>query len=143
MKILLVDDSAATRSYLKVVLSLERTTVFEVENGERALLVARMVFLDLVIADVNMPRVGGIELVERFRSSSEPRLRSLPVILLTAEGSPEVERRGLAAGATAFAYKPISPPQLVALVKEIEQARRRPGSHSYPQLDTKGRERVG
>jgi two-component system chemotaxis response regulator CheY len=119
LKILIVDDSPTTRSFLKVILNLESMDLLEAENGERALLIAQLVTLDLVIADVNMPRLDGIGLVQKLRASPESRLRRLPVVLLTADRSEELQRRGLEAGATAFARKPILPAELSAIVKGI------------------------
>jgi two-component system chemotaxis response regulator CheY len=130
LKILIVDDSPTTRSFLKVILNLEHMDLLEAENGERALVVAQLVRLDLVIADVNMPKLDGIRLVERLRASPDPRLRALPVILLTADKTEELQRRGIEAGATSFARKPISPAELTAIVKAIgnpESERRGPG----------------
>jgi len=102
-----------------VILNLEAMDLLEAENGERALLIAQLVTLDLIIADVNMPRLDGVDLVRRLRSSPDPRLRELPVVLLTADKSEEAQRRGLEAGATAFAHKPILPAELSAIVKKI------------------------
>jgi DNA-binding response OmpR family regulator len=102
-----------------VILNLEAMDLLEAENGERALLVAQLVTLDLIIADVNMPRLDGIDLVKRLRASLDPRLRDLPVVLLTADKSEEAQKRGLDAGATAFAFKPILPAELSAIVKKI------------------------
>lgn len=123
MKILVADDSPTTRSFLKVLLNLADADLLEAADGERAYRVARLVPLDLIIADVNMPKLDGISLVQKLRAEAEPRLRTLPVVLLTGDKSPEVERRGWDAGATAFARKPISADELTQILRRITTPR--------------------
>lgn len=142
MKTLVVDDSAGTRSYLKVLLNLENMDLLEADSGERALVIARMVPLDLVIADINMAKLDGVELVRRFRTSTDGRLRALPVILLTGDMTDETRRRGLDAGATAFAHKPIMPAELKNLIKTIAEGKRVWGRISRRPSDGAGRPAV-
>ncbi|MGE0870713.1 MAG: response regulator [Kofleriaceae bacterium] len=117
--VLLVDDSAIVRSVLQVVLENEQLELLEAEDGDRAWQLIRLVPVDLVIADINMPGADGITLLERMRAATEPRLRDLPVVLLTADLSTELEARGRGAGANAFVHKPVAPATLVGHVRRL------------------------
>lgn len=74
--------------------------------------------VDLIIADLQMPNVSGMELLQTLRASPNPRLRSLPVVLLTMQQDPEVMAAALAAGANAFLSKPTQPAKLAAAVRD-------------------------
>jgi two-component system chemotaxis response regulator CheY len=111
--ILLVDDSSTVLNIIKVYLMGLDYELHEAENGERALLLARLVPVSLVIADIRMPKMDGIELTRALRSDANARVRGLPVILLTGEKQGGLEQEALAAGANAFLQKPISRVQLV------------------------------
>lgn len=111
--ILLVDDSSTVINIIKVYLMGLDYQLHEAENGERALLLSRLVPVNLVIADIRMPKMDGIELTRALRGDPNPRVRSLPVILLTGEKQGGLEQEALAAGANAFLQKPISRVHLV------------------------------
>ncbi|MGE0546209.1 MAG: response regulator [Kofleriaceae bacterium] len=117
--VLLVDDSAIVRGVLQVVLENEQLELIEADDGDRAWQLMRLVPVDLVIADINMPGTDGISLVERMRAAAEPRLRDMPVVLLTADLSKELEARGRGAGANAFVHKPVAPATLVDHVRRL------------------------
>jgi CheY-like chemotaxis protein len=117
--ILLVDDSGTIRSLLKVYLASLRADFLDAEDGERALQVLRLVQVDLVIADVRMAPMDGITFVGQIRASKQERVRSLPVILLTGARSEELRRRGLAAGANAFVYKPVDEETLLIQARDL------------------------
>lgn len=91
----------------------------EAENGERALALLRLVKVDLVIVDIKMPVMDGIEFTRRLRAEL-PALKALPVVMLTGEKSGEqgqsMRATGLAAGASAFVEKPVSPQTLKEVV---------------------------
>lgn len=125
-KILIVDDSSAIRSFIRVYLSWQACEIVEADNGDRALQIARLVPIDLAIADINMPGTDGIEFVRTLREQREKRLKALPVILLTADRTAGVERRALEAGANRFLRKPIDPDKLGEHVRDLLAPARRP-----------------
>lgn len=121
MRILLVDDDpAATRLY-RTMLVNGGHEVLTVDSGVDAVEVADAERLDLVITDFNMPGIKGDVTLSLLRARSP----ALPVIILTSEPSPTVEKRARAAGAAAFLRKPCSAD---ALTRAIERARRKPAS---------------
>src|SRR5690348_13072976 len=83
--ILVMDDSSTIREVLKVYLASERYEVVEAENADRGLNLVRLLPVDLVIADIKMPGMDGLVFVRRLRQEKNPRVRGLPVILLTGE----------------------------------------------------------
>jgi two-component system chemotaxis response regulator CheY len=114
--VLLMDDSPTIRSVLKVHLMGKDLEFVEAETAERGLQILKLVVVRLVIADVNMPGIGGIEFVKQLRADPRPELRRLPIILLTSDRSPEVHERGMKAGASAFLHKPVSSQHLLDVI---------------------------
>jgi two-component system chemotaxis response regulator CheY len=123
--ILVVDDSPIIRGVIRVYLEGRSLELLEAEDGERAWRLVRMLPVDLVIADLNMPVCDGIAFTERVREAADARLRALPVLLLTGDGSGAAESRGRAAGASGFLAKPVSAETLVA---ELERLLARSGA---------------
>jgi two-component system chemotaxis response regulator CheY len=117
--ILLVDDSPTIRTLVKVYLVGQSFEFVEAGDGQRALQLAQLMSVDLVIADINMPLMDGIQFVKQLRTNEEPRVAKLPVILLTGEKQIELQEKGIAAGANAFARKPLSAPELLKLVSSL------------------------
>lgn len=103
--ILVVDDSITTRTLEKSILEAQGYRVLTAVDGIDALGVLRMgdVLVDLVIADVEMPRMDGFALVQAIRADS--RFSALPVVLMTSRAAPEDVRRGLDLGASAYVTK--------------------------------------
>lgn len=105
--ILVVDDSITTRTLEKNILEAAGYRVALATNGQEALEQLRALQAQggcqLVLSDVDMPRLNGFELTERIRS--DPHLRQLPVVLVTSLDSPTDRERGLAAGADAYIVK--------------------------------------
>ena len=112
MKILVLDDCATIRAILKVFLMNPETELLEAKDGSTALRILRDQPVDLVVADVQMEGMDGIEFVAAVRSDPSATLQAIPVILLTSDLDEELKMRGLAAGANAFVHKPISPAAL-------------------------------
>jgi two-component system, chemotaxis family, chemotaxis protein CheY len=117
--ILLVDDSQTIRTIIKVYLMAHAFEFVEAENGDRALQLSRLVPVELVIADINMPGMDGITFVQHLRADERSKARNVPVILLTGEKSPDLEVRGMKAGANAFIYKPVTSAKLTELVNQM------------------------
>lgn len=116
-RILAVDDSASMREMVSFTLRSAGFEVVEAEDGVVALELARMEKFELVLADVNMPRMDGITLVKNLRRLADYRFT--PLLMLTTESAPEKKLEGKAAGATGWLVKPFNPEQLVATVQRV------------------------
>ena len=113
-KILVVDDEMSIRTLVRKYLESEAYQVIEGENGEQAIELARSVQPDLVVLDVGMPVLDGIEALRTIRTFSD-----VYVVMLTAR-SDEVDKLiGLSVGADDYLTKPFSPRELVARIKAV------------------------
>jgi two-component system chemotaxis response regulator CheY len=116
-RILAVDDSASMRDLVKFTLSGAGFDVTQAADGAQALEYARKDRFDLILADVNMPNLNGIELIRALRA--ETPYRHTPILMLTTESSVERKREGKAAGATGWIVKPFDPSQLIATLRRV------------------------
>ena len=116
-RILAVDDSAAMRQMVGVTLSGAGHQVQEAVDGVEALQLAERERFDLVITDVNMPKMDGIALVRELRA--RPNYRYVPLLVLTTEASNERKQQGKAAGATGWLVKPFNPERLLDTVSKV------------------------
>jgi two-component system chemotaxis response regulator CheY len=105
------------RQMVRATLESAGYDVVEAVDGQEALEFARTQGVDLVISDVNMPRMDGIKLVSELRSL--PTYRLTPLLLLTTESSQEKKLEGKRAGATGWIVKPFNPSQLVATLQRL------------------------
>ena len=119
-KILIVDDSATVRQQVGLALSQVGHEVLEAVDGQDGLERIGQGGIDLVICDVNMPRMDGIEMVTRAKS--EPANSELPIIMLTTEGDPSLIARAKKAGAKGCIVKPFKAELLVGAVKKLTNA---------------------
>ena len=115
--VLTVDDSLSIRHMVRFTLEKENYEVIEAADGVQALDSLRTREPDLIITDINMPRLNGIQLIERIKQN--PRLRYLPIIVLTTESQRNLKDQAKAAGATGWIVKPFKPEQLVRVVKRF------------------------
>jgi two-component system, chemotaxis family, chemotaxis protein CheY len=115
--ILAVDDSASMRQMVAFTLKGAGHTVLEAEDGQAALDAIKGKKVDVVVTDVNMPRMDGITLVKSLRTLSEYKFT--PILLLTTESSDNKKAEGKAAGATGWLVKPFNPEQLLATIKRV------------------------
>lgn len=114
--VLVVEDSKAIRSVMRVSLE-EAGDFFAVEagNGFEALKALPTRRFDLIITDINMPDINGLELISFVRSN--PAYKDIPLIIVSTEKSDEDKKRGLALGASAYVGKPFAKEDLIAAVK--------------------------
>jgi two-component system, chemotaxis family, chemotaxis protein CheY len=115
--ILAVDDSASMRQMVNVTLKGAGYQVVQAVDGVEALEYARQHSVDLVLTDVNMPRMDGITLVKELRTL--PSYRYTPMLVLTTESSQEKKSQGKQAGATGWIVKPFNPEQLLATIARV------------------------
>jgi DNA-binding response OmpR family regulator len=114
MKILLVDDDADMLDITSYALRREGFTVIMATDGTQALRRWRSERPDLVLLDVSMPRMGGLEVCRQIRQES-----STPIIMLTAAGDEEHILQGFARGADDYVTKPFSPKQLAVRIRAV------------------------
>lgn len=117
--ILLVDDSPVIRSVVKIYLQGGAHAFLEASDGQRALAVLKLVPVDLVVVDINMPLMNGLVFLEKLRAFEDPAVRTLPVILLTGDKDPELAERAAGARADAFLKKPVNEAALKAAVGRL------------------------
>lgn len=115
-QILVVDDSPSMRQMIQFTLSEDGYVIVEAENGKAALAVMGDA-TDLVITDINMPGMTGIELITALRAQSAFKFK--PIIVLTTESDAAMQSAGKAAGATAWLIKPFTPEKLKETVKRV------------------------
>lgn len=116
-RILTVDDSASMRALLNHALSTNGFDVVQAEDGVEALEWLATNEADVVITDINMPRLDGFGLIERLRGGS--RHRDRPILVLTTESSDEKKARARSAGATGWIVKPFDTDKLIAAVRRV------------------------
>jgi two-component system, chemotaxis family, chemotaxis protein CheY len=120
--ILVVDDSPTIRRMVRVALgALDGVTFSEAGSGLRAIEMLGMEPVQMVVLDLNMPDMHGLEVIHFLRSHA--RYRDLPVIVLTTRGDETSRQAALDAGASAYLTKPFLPSALLASVRELLDAR--------------------
>jgi len=116
-KILAVDDSTSMRQMVTFTLQSAGYEVKDAKDGVEALEIAQSEQFDVVISDVNMPNMNGIELVKALRNL--PAYKFVPILMLTTESSTEKKQEGREAGATGWIVKPFDPDKLLATIKRV------------------------
>jgi two-component system chemotaxis response regulator CheY len=114
---LVVDDSASIRQLLSFAIQDAGYDVLVAENGNEALARLAATKIDMVITDLNMPDMDGIELIRQLRGM--PDHKFTPIVMLTTEAQEEKKKQGRAAGASGWIVKPFSPEQLMNVVHKF------------------------
>ena len=114
--IMTVDDSPSIRQMVKFTLTGAGYEVVEATDGADALKKLSPA-VKLIVTDLNMPNMDGIELIKSVRS--KPGGKFLPIVMLTTESQDGKKQEGRAAGATGWIIKPFKPEQLLAVVKKV------------------------
>ncbi len=115
--VLVVEDDPTILQLLEVNFEMEGFIVVRAEDGEQGLAAARETKPDVVVSDVMMPKMSGLELVKALKAS--PETRSIPVILLSAKAQGTDVRGGLEAGADDYVTKPFEPLDLIDRVNAV------------------------
>jgi DNA-binding response OmpR family regulator len=115
--VLIADDEPHVVELVRMTLEDDRVRVFDAADGESALSMAEAVAADLVLLDVHLPDLSGLEVCRRLRANG--RFGSTRVVMLTAAAQQEDVARGLAAGADEYLTKPFSPVRLLSLVERL------------------------
>ncbi|MEZ8823921.1 response regulator [Vibrio amylolyticus] len=116
-KILAVDDSISIRQMVSHTLKDAGYEVETANDGSDALKKAQLTKFDVVISDVNMPIMGGFDLVRAIRG--KPQYKFIPILMLTTETSTEKKQEGKSAGATGWLVKPFNPETLLKTLKRV------------------------
>jgi two-component system chemotaxis response regulator CheY len=117
--ILTVDDSRTMRDMLKMTLSTAGHSVIQADDGVNGVLALQNADgpIDLIITDINMPRMDGFGFIDQVRR--DPRNRAIPILVLTTETEGAKKQRARDAGATGWIVKPFDPEKLLAAVRRV------------------------
>jgi two-component system, chemotaxis family, chemotaxis protein CheY len=115
--IMIVDDSTTMRQMVAFTLSSAGHQAMEAENGSAAIKLTKGNKFDLIITDVNMPEMNGIDLVRALRAL--PDCKFTPILVLTTEAGANMKEEGKAAGATGWIVKPFNPEVLLTALKKV------------------------
>jgi two-component system chemotaxis response regulator CheY len=117
-KILIIDDSATVRQQVRSALASCGFEILEAADGVEGLeAIVGSHDLAAVLCDVNMPRMGGLQMLELAKEKG--KLTSLPVVMLTTEGQPALVQQAKKIGAKGWIVKPFKPEQLVATLRKL------------------------
>ena len=122
LTVLVVDDNPELRDFITMRLSASYR-ILQAADGEEALKIARRDLPDVVVSDVMMPRLDGLEMTRRLRQ--DPETAYLPILLLTAKATGQDTVEGLSQGADDYLTKPFDPAELAARIAGLLAARRR------------------
>lgn len=114
---LVVDDSMVIRKMVTMALKAISFEVLDAPDGRRALEVAKGKDLALVITDLNMPVMTGLEFIHEFRA--DPDHKFTPILFLTTETDEAMRNEARSAGATAWIVKPFHPDKLIAVIQKL------------------------
>lgn len=119
-QVMIVDDSRVLRMMLNRILQMvdiDISTILERSDGMEALETLMHQRVDLVLADINMPRIDGVELLRRMRA--QPNLAKIPVIVITSHEGADIRDQMIELGVHAFVRKPFNPEEIRDRVKEV------------------------
>ena len=115
--ILTVDDSRTMREMLKLALSQAGYRVVQAEDGVHGLEVLRQETPQVIVTDINMPRLDGFGFIEQVRSDAA--YRGIPILVLTTESDAVKKDRARRAGATGWIVKPFDPTKLIDAIRRV------------------------
>lgn len=116
-KVLVVEDSPVMRTLVgSTIEAVAGVEVIEAVSGFEALKVLPRETFDLIITDINMPDINGLELINFVKKS--PNYRDVPLIIISTEGTERDRDKGLKLGAVAYLTKPFEPAELLAYVRK-------------------------
>ena len=118
--IMIVDDSGSMRAVIKKIAAISGFNMdhcYEASNGREALEILKENWVDVIISDINMPEVNGLELLRSMQA--DDLYKEIPVIIITTEGSDERMQEALSHGAKGFIKKPFQPEELRSTLYEV------------------------
>jgi two-component system, chemotaxis family, chemotaxis protein CheY len=120
LSVLIVDDSSVMRKIVERALrqaGLELEKVIEAENGIEALKLVQDQMIDLILSDINMPKMDGIEFLRQLQSVDSTK--AIPILMITTEGGEQKVMEAISLGARGYIRKPFSPDQVRQQVSEL------------------------
>jgi two-component system chemotaxis response regulator CheY len=115
--ILLVEDSKTTRALIRSTIEgMDSISFIETESGFDALKILTKQKVDLIITDINMPDINGLELINFIKKN--PLYSNIPLIIISTEGSEKDKEKGLSLGAEEYVVKPFNPEYLQKVVRK-------------------------
>lgn len=118
-KALIVDDSFTMRNMVSLALKEENFEVISAEDGVDAIEKSKGQKFDVIVTDINMPNMDGLQLIEKLRAMDE--FKFTPILVLTTEGGDDKKKEGKRLGATGWIVKPFNPQVLIATVNKVCQ----------------------
>ncbi|MCX5856969.1 MAG: response regulator [Deltaproteobacteria bacterium] len=118
--VLIVDDSGAMRAVIKKIITIsgfKMSGCFEAANGREALDQLKKNWVDVIISDVNMPEMNGLELLQAL--SRDPLYQNIPAIIVSTEGSSERMKEAFDRGAKGFIKKPFLPEDIRSVLHDV------------------------
>jgi two-component system chemotaxis response regulator CheY len=118
--VLIVDDSKSVRSVIKKIIAISGFQVgncYEAVNGKQALEILSKEWVDIILSDLNMPEMNGLEMLAAIKADRD--LQEIPVIIISTEGSDEKIKSVLEMGAKQFIKKPFSPEYVRKVLYEV------------------------
>lgn len=117
-RVLVVDDSSTTRALIVATIEeMEGFETIEAPNGFEALKRLPQQRFDLIVTDINMPDINGLEIVHFVKH--HPQYQSIPMIIVSTEGSEDDVKKGLELGASAYVKKPFQPDFLRSTIRQV------------------------
>lgn len=132
-RVLVVDDSALIHQMYRLVMNRYNCTIVDAMNGQEALdILAVQKDIQLILLDINMPVMNGVQFMEK--ASASGIVRTIPVIIISTEGKEEDTIRGLKLGARGYLKKPFHPSQLHEIIDTVFKTRSVPAApfHAVP-----------
>ncbi len=120
LNLLIADDSTNIRAFIKKTMEavgLEINHVYEASNGQEALDLIKVFDIDLLLTDINMPVLNGLELIKSIQKN--PELKPMKIVVVSTEGSRDVVVEALKSGASGYLKKPFSPEEAMELMDEL------------------------
>ena len=124
LTVLVVDDDPVIVRLLEVNFDMEGFKVLVAHDGEEALATIRDARPDVVVCDIMMPKLSGLEVVEQLRADGDDAIKATPVVLLSAKAQSTEVQKGLDVGADDYVTKPFDPLDLVERVNAVVEKRR-------------------
>ncbi len=118
--VLIVDDSSSMRAVVKKIVKLSGFNVgecWEAADGKEAIQILENEWVDIVLTDINMPNMNGMELIEAMKKDEV--LNSIPVVMVTTEGSKEKMEEAMGMGASGYIKKPFQPEDIKRMLNSI------------------------
>lgn len=120
LQVMAVDDSKTMRDMISHTLKSNGYDVLLAEDGKQALEMLGTKKADVVITDLNMPNMNGLDLIKSLRT--QPAYRTTPILMLTTESDETKKAAGKQAGATGWIVKPFNPEKLIAVIQRVAGA---------------------